>query len=195
MRVNNKKKIITISAFLIVGLFFSTYYIVNKKIEQRDLKYLNTLAEETNASKANEILKNDLKVDFYTENTKDKVTTIKALIDEYKIDKNNVTENELAKAVSKDGYKLSSRSSEGIIFKRDSKDSLEKNTYYIGEKDGYLAIYKTDDNGNLNIHKVYSDDISIDNFMEVDANKIKNYKYFNSKNLNEVEEKITELTT
>lgn len=194
MRVN-KKKIITISAFLIVGLFFSTYYIVNKKIEQRDLKYLNTLAEETNASKANEILKNDLKVDFYTENTKDKVTTIKALIDEYKIDKNNVTENELAKAVSKDGYKLSSRSSEGIIFKRDSKDSLEKNTYYIGEKDGYLAIYKTDDNGNLNIHKVYSDDISIDNFMEVDANKIKNYKYFNSKNLNEVEEKITELTT
>lgn len=195
MRVNNKKKIITISAFLIVGLFFSTYYIVNKKIEQRDLKYLNTLAEETNASKANEILKNDLKVDFYTENTKDKVTTIKALIDEYKIDKNNVTENELAKAVSKDGYKLSSRSSEGIIFKRDSKDSLEKNTYYIGEKDGYLAIYKTDDKGNLNIHKVYSDDISIDNFMEVDANKIKNYKYFNSKNLNEVEEKITELTT
>lgn len=195
MRVNNKKKIITISAFLIVGLFFSTYYIANKKIEQRDLKYLNTLAEETNASKANEILKNDLKVDFYTENTKDKVTTIKALIDEYKIDKNNVTENELAKAVSKDGYKLSSRSSEGIIFKRDSKDSLEKNTYYIGEKDGYLAIYKTDDNGNLNIHKVYSDDISIDNFMEVDANKIKNYKYFNSKNLNEVEEKITELTT
>ena len=194
MRVN-KKKFITISAFLIVGLFFSTYYIVNKKIEQRDLKYLNTLAEETNVSKANEILKNDLKVAFYTENTKDKVTTIKALIDEYKIDKNNVTENELAKAVSKDGYKLSSRSSEGIIFKRDSKDSLEKNTYYIGEKDGYLAIYKTDDNGNLNIHKVYSDDISIDNFMEVDANKIKNYKYFNSKNLNEVEEKITELTT
>ena len=173
MRVN-KKKVITISAFLIVGLFFSTYYIVNKKIEQRDLKYLNTLAEETNASKANVILKNDLKVAFYTENSKDKVTTIKALIDEYKI---------------------SSRSSEGIIFKRDSKDSLEKNTYYIGEKDGYLAIYKTDDNGNLNIHKVYSDDISIDNFMEVDANKIKNYKYFNSKNLNEVEEKITELTT
>lgn len=194
MRVN-KKKFITISAFLIVGLFFSTYYIVNKKIEQRDLKYLNTLVEETNASKANEILKNDLKVAFYTENIKDKVTTIKALIDEYKIDKNNVTESELAKAVSKDGYKLSSRSSEGIIFKRDSKDSLEKNTYYIGEKDGYLAIYKTDDNGNLNIHKVYSDDISIDNFMEVDANKIKNYKYFNSKNLNEVEEKITELTT
>lgn len=194
MRVN-KKKFITISAFLIVGLFFSTYYIVNKKIEQRDLKYLNTLVEETNASKANEILKNDLKVSFYTENTKDKVTTIKALIDEYKIDKNTVTENELAKAVSKDGYKLSSRSSEGIIFRRDSKDSLEKNTYYIGEKDGYLAIYKTDDNGNLNIHKVYSDDISIDNFMEVDANKIKNYKYFNSKNLNEVEEKITELTT
>lgn len=194
MRVN-KKKFITISAFLIVGLFFSTYYIVNKKIEQRDLKYLNTLVEETNARKANEILKNDLKVVFYTENTKDKVTTIKALIDEYKIDKNNVTENELAKAVSKDGYKLSSRSNEGIIFRRDSKDSLEKNTYYIGEKDGYLAIYKTDDNGNLNIHKVYSDDISIDNFMEVDANKIKNYKYFNSKNLNEVEEKITELTT
>lgn len=194
MRVN-KKKFITISAFLIVGLFFSTYYIVNKKIEQRNLKYLNTLAEETNANKSNEILKNDLKVSFYTDNTKDKVTTIKALIDEYKIDKNNMTENELAKAVSKDGYKLSSRSSEGIIFKRDAKDSLEKNTYYIGEKDGYLAIYKTDDNGNLNIHKVYSDDISIDNFMEVDANKIKNYKYFNSKNLNEVEEKITELTT
>ena len=59
MRVN-KKKFITISAFLIVGLFFSTYYIVNKKIEQRDLKYLNTLAEETNANKSNEILKNDL---------------------------------------------------------------------------------------------------------------------------------------
>ncbi|MEG0238049.1 MAG: hypothetical protein RR628_00405 [Clostridium sp.] len=192
---DNKKKYIAISAFGIVGLFFLTYYVVTSKIESRNLEYLNTVAEETSANKSNEVLKDDLKVSFYTDNSKDKVTTIKGVVDEYKIADKKATEATISSAVASKGYKMLSKSDEGIIFKREAKDSLEKNTYYIGEKDGYLAIYKTDDKGNMNVHKVYSDYHGIDNLRENDIDKIKNYQYFNSTDLSKVEEMITELTT
>ena len=68
---------------------------------------------------------------------------------------------------------------------------LEKNKYYIGEKDGYIAIFKTGEDGRAFIEK--PEDVStkkIEDLPEVDRNKIKNFeKKYDTRE--ECEENIT----
>ena len=72
--------------------------------------------------------------------------------------------------------------------------SVKPNKYYIGEKDGFLAIYKTDKDGTLlieNSEDVYSDNKKVDNLREIDKNKIKNFEFeYDSKE--DAEESLSE---
>ena len=57
---------------------------------------------------------------------------------------------------------------------------LQPNKYYLGEKDGYFAIYKTDDSGNLTIEEsedVYTNNRPISFLHGDDLEAIKNFKY------------------
>ena len=62
-----------------------------------------------------------------------------------------MTESELIKLLEKQGYVLDVNANNEFMFKKDATKTLEANKYYIGDKDGYLAIYKTDKDGNLKI--------------------------------------------
>lgn len=191
----NKKIYFTIFIIAIIGLFFTTYYLVSDSIKNRDLNNQSaSAAEETVASKGERALKEDLKVSFYTGETRDKTTTVSEILKELNMEK-NLTEEILSKSVLSSGYKLADKSDDMFIYKREKEDTLKPNTYYIGESDGYLAIYKTDDKGTIKKEKVYSEDTPIDMLRDIDVNKLKNYKYFNSANLEDVENKITELIT
>ncbi len=191
----NKKIYFTIFIVAIIGLFFTTYYLVSDSIRNRDLNNQSaSSAEETVASKGERALKEDLKVSFYTGETRDKTTTVSAILKELNIGK-YLTEEILSKSVLSSGYKLVDKSDDMFVYKREKEDTLKPNTYYIGESDGYLAIYKTDDKGTIKREKVYSEDTPIDMLRDIDVNKLKNYKYFNSTNLEDVENKITELIT
>ena len=67
-----------------------------------------------------------------------------------------------------------------MTYKRDVSKSIKPNKYYIGEKDGFLAIYKTDNDGTLlieNSEDVYSNNKKVDNLRESDKNKIKNFEF------------------
>ncbi|SJU64189.1 Uncharacterised protein [Clostridioides difficile] len=81
------------------------------------------------------------------------------------------------------------------MFKRDTSNALEPNKYYIGEKDGYLAIYQTDEKGNASIKNsedVFLDNKPIENLRDVDKSKIKNFELkYNTKD--EAEESVSEL--
>lgn len=191
----NKKFYFVMFIMGIIGLFFTTYYFVSESIENRNLNnQFESTAEETVANQGERALREDLKVSFYTGETRDKTTTVSELLKELNIEK-NLTEEILSKAVLSDGYKLANKSDDTFVYKREKEDSLKPNTYYIGESDGYLAIYKTDDKGTIKKEKVYSEDTPIDMLRDIDVNKLKNYKYFNSTKLEDVENKITELIT
>lgn len=191
----NKKIYFIIFIFAIIGLFFTTYYLVSDSIKNRDLNNQSAnAAEETVASKGERALKEELKVSFYTGETRDKITTVSELLKEMNVGK-YLTEEVLSKSVLTNGYKLVDKSDDMFVYKREKEDTLKPNTYYIGESDGYLAIYKTDDKGTIKKEKVYSEDTPIDMLRDIDINKLKSYKYFNSTNLEEVENKITELIT
>lgn len=197
-----KRKIYLSIVFLgIIILFSGTYYLTSKSIKNRELEKQNSMqVEEVNSSSIakGRTLRDDLIISFYTNEKRDKTTTVKELIKINNL-KDGLTEELLTKQALKDGYELVEKSNDRFIYRRNSQDKVssdfEKDTYYIGESDGYLAIYKADNNGELKKEKVYSDEMSIDMFRDTDAEKIKNFKYFSSKNIEEVENKIMELIT
>lgn len=194
----SKKFYFSILSLGLIGLFGATYYITSKGIQNRELDKQKESVTEVSSTTGGRSLKEDLIVSFYTGESRDKTTTVKEIMKQSNIT-SGLTEEELSKSALKDGYELVEKSNDRFIYKRNKenskKTSLEPNMYYIGESDGYLAIYKADKDGNLSLEKVYSDDTPIDMFRDGDVNKIKNYTYFSSKNLEEVENKITELTT
>ena len=76
------------------------------------------------------------------------------------------------------GYSLESETGSEYIYKRDVKDSAEANKYYIKEYDGYLAIFKCDEEGNLFIEDkdkdVYRNSIKFKDLPEGDKEMINN---------------------
>ena len=200
--MKHKRKIYLSIVFLgIIILFSGTYYLTSKSIKNRELEKQNSMqVEEVNSSSIakGRTLRDDLIISFYTNEKRDKTTTVKELIKINNL-KDGLTEELLTKQAFKDGYELVEKSNDRFIYRRNSQDKVssdfEKDTYYIGESDGYLAIYKADNNGELKKEKVYSDEMSIDMFRDTDAEEIKNFKYFSSKNIEEVENKIMELIT
>lgn len=79
------------------------------------------------------------------------------------------------------GYNLEELQDKKVVFSKDGTTNvLQPNKYYIGEKDGYFAIYKTDSEGNLTIESeddVYRDSRAIDFLKGEDLNDIKNLKH------------------
>lgn len=200
--MKHKRKIYLSILFLgIIILFSGTYYLTSKSIKNRELEKQNSMqVEEVNSSSIakGRTLRDDLIISFYTNEKRDKTTTVSELIKINNL-KDGLTEELLTKQALKDGYELVEKSNDRFIYRRNSQEKVsgnfEKDTYYIGESDGYLAIYKADNNGELKKEKVYSDEMSIEMFRDTDAEKIKNFKYFSSKNIEEVENKIMELIT
>lgn len=197
-----KRKIYLIILLLgIIILFSSTYYLTSKSIKNRELQKQNSIqVEEVNSSGVvdGRNLRDDLIISFYTNEKRDRTTTVSDLIKANDL-KSGLTEEALTKQALKEGYELVEKSDERFIYRRNKEEKESKNfeagTYYIGENDGYLAIYKADNEGNLKKEKVYEDEMSIEMFRESDSEKIKNFNYFNSKNIEEVENKIMELIT
>lgn len=90
------------------------------------------------------------------------------------------TKNELEQTFSSDGYKVSSMSEKEVVLVREF-DKYEPNKYVLGIKDGYIAIFKTDKEGNMFIQDERRDitDIKTDKLKDEDIKLLTNGdKYF-----------------
>jgi hypothetical protein len=174
----------------LVIIFFITYYLSDKYIANKNIK--NNAVEASEMNKNNE-LNNNTKIYLFSGNNKEKESTIADLKKELNID-GNLTKSELSKALSEKGYVLELNSNGEMTYKRNISKAVKPNKYYIGEKDGFLAIYKTDKDGILaieNSEDVYSNNKKVDSLREGDKQKIKNFEFeYNSKD--EAEEGISE---
>lgn len=106
----------------------------------------------------------------------------------------DINEQFIVNFFESNGYNLESLEDEKVVFVKESTTSvLKPNKYYIGEKDGYFAIYKTDAEGNLSIESdddVFKNNRSISFLKGKDLEEIKNFKhYYDTK-----EEAIEKLT-
>lgn len=186
----NKKKLFISMTVTLVLIFSITYYLSDKYIANKNAKNNAVIASEIKKSSE---LSDSTKIYLFAGKNKEKESTLADLKKELNID-GNLTIPDLSKALKNRGYVLELESNGEMTYKRDISKSVKPNKYYIGEKDGFLAIYKTDNDGTLlieNSEDVYSDNKKVENLREPDKNKIRNFEFeYNSKE--DAEESLSE---
>ncbi|CUN98396.1 hypothetical protein [Sarcina ventriculi] len=170
------KKNIALLSIALGALFFAGSYTVSYFYNREKIHEANAEIEN---EKQSIVLKDSYKIvltkrtvddDIIVENNFD-VKTIKKELDVRELNVEQVVE-----LYKQKGYSVSSTDDYQMIFER-AVGTLEPNKYYIGDKDGYIAIYKSDVNGIPVIEN--EDDITqreVSLLMEIDQNMIRNYE-------------------
>ena len=177
MVINNKRRIFVIMTIILAIIFSLTYYLCDKYITKPITEKENATVVNNNDS--NRDLPDETKVCPYSGDIKEDELSLGELKKQLNIS-DDLNESELSKELRDKGYVLVLTSDKELTFKRDPSQTVKPNKYYIGEKDGYLAIYKTDENGTLLIEKdedVYRDSKKIDSLTPADITKIKNFEF------------------
>ncbi|MFT8350813.1 hypothetical protein [Clostridium saccharoperbutylacetonicum] len=186
----NKKKLFIWMVIILALIFSITYYFSNKYITNKNTQNNSVRASETDKSQE---LSDNLKICLVSGEKKEKVLTLAELKKELNLD-SNLTEAELSKELKNKGYVLEVQENGEMTYKKDNSKSVKPNKYYIGEKDGYLAIYKTNENGTLlieNSNDVYTNSKKIESLNDIDKNKIENFELeYNTKD--DAEENLSE---
>ncbi len=171
----NKKKLFISILITLVLIFSITYYLSNKYLSNKTPKDNSVVASQVDK---NGELNDDTKIYLFSGKMKEKELTLAELKKELNLDE-NLTIAELSKELKDKGYALEIESNGEMTYRKDDSKALKPNKYYIGEKDGFLAIYKTDENGALlieNSNDVYSNSKKVDTLSDIDKNKIKNFE-------------------
>lgn len=170
------KKNIALLSIALGALFFAGSYTVSYFYNREKIHEANAEIEN---EKQSIVLKDSYKIvltkrtvddDIIVENNFD-VKTIKKELDVRELNVEQVVE-----LYKQKGYSVSSTDDYQMIFER-AVGTLEPNKYYIGDKDGYIAIYKSDVTGIPVIEN--EDDITqreVSLLMEIDQNMIRNYE-------------------
>lgn len=163
--------------FLLAIIFCSTYFLTLNLFK-------NDSVENQSVYSNNNYLSNDIFITLKTKDVTDIVDKLSNLKLKFNLN-NDLTETDLIKELSKKGYTLSNKTNKELIFTRtDIANEFKPNMYYIGEENGYICFFKTDENGEIiNSEKiVYSDSKPISMLPEIDQEYIKSNKlYFENK--------------
>ena len=176
---NKKISILSgIIVFAVVVSFFGAYIISDRLINP---KYSQEKEDDEKTVYNNsKILSDDMMVVLMNEGVVEKEQSILEFKKENSI-VSDINQQFVVNFYEANGYNLESLEDDKVVFVKEGTTSvLQPNKYYLGEKDGYFAIYKTDDSGNLTIEEsedVYINDPSISFLHGDDLEAIKNFKY------------------
>lgn len=188
--MKNKKYMILFMAATLVIIFSLSYYLTDRYISSKKIKGNAVTASETYKARN---INDSTKIYLFSGENKEKELTIAELKKELNIE-GDLTQGELAKLLKNKGYILEVESNGEMKYRKDISNSIKPNKYYIGEKDGYLAIYKTNNDGTLIIENngdVYSSSKKVNTLRESDRNKIKDFEFqFDTKE--DAEESLSE---
>lgn len=174
--IKNNKGIKTI-AFILLGIFvFSTGYFLSYNYNLKKVQEVNGSSIKKEANN----IKNPNTTVLFARRTLDDAVVIdyKTTIGEI-TKKEGITDDEVEAMVEEmalEGYELVSSENGEMVFLNDM-NILEAGKYYIGEKDGYIAMFKADSKGVPTIEK--PEDVStkkIEDLPEVDRDKIINFE-------------------
>lgn len=172
-RIRNK---VTLFIVLLIVCFFSTYFIVDRLTNSKN-KDVNDNQSKTTVYNTNS-LSDDMKIILKVDGIVETSETLK----EFKLDNNidNVNEQFLVDYYASKGYSVESLSEKKVVLNKDEEVILEPNKYYLGEKDGYFAIYKSDENGKVFIEDesdVYRSSKMVNTIPKEDQDDIKSFKF------------------
>lgn len=185
--MDNRKKRTCILAFLTVAIFSLSYYICINKLKITSIKnnryVINSNEESERGSLAansnnDTIVSKNSTIVFKVQYNKsgeivlEKEEAVGNLVGKSKNDVDEIYKN--------DGYMVESISSLQVVLMK-KVDKYVPNKYVLGIKDGYIAIYKTDKDGNMFIENEKRDitDIKTDRLKQADIQLLnKGDKYF-----------------
>lgn len=173
-RIRNK---VTLFIVLLIVCFFSTYFIVDRLTNSKN-KDVNDNQSKTIVYNNTNSLSDDMKIILKVDGIVETSETLK----EFKLDNNidNVNEQFLVDYYASKGYSVESLSEKKVVLNKDEEVILEPNKYYLGEKDGYFAIYKSDENGKVFIEDesdVYRSSKMVNTIPKDDQEAIKSFKF------------------
>lgn len=193
----NKRKLISViilSSLFLVLVFAGTYvgvskYIHNKyKVEQEQVK------EEQLLNEKDKSLKDSITLIFKNNDKVEKSMKLKDYKSENSIT-GDINREELLNTLENKNYSLEKEGEEQMVFSRSTVKKLTPNSYYLGEKDGYFAIYKADSSGKPTIEDeskdVFKNYKMVKELSDLDQEKIVNFEFsFTTKE--DAEEKLSE---
>jgi len=193
----NKRKLISViilSSLFLVLVFAGTYvgvskYIHNKyKVEQEQIK------EEQLLNEKDKSLKDSITLIFKNNDKVEKSMKLKDYKSENSIT-GDINREELLNKLENKNYSLEKEGEEQMVFSRSTVKKLTPNSYYLGEKDGYFAIYKADSTGKPTIEDeskdVFKNYKMVKELSDLDQEKIVNFEFsFTTKE--DAEEKLSE---
>lgn len=188
----NKKLVIVIYVALLITVFASSYmvsYVYNTLEVRKTNTSANEESSEKEVSKLNDT--SNVVLTRITLNDKVSIDYTGNIADLKKsIGNKEMTSDELEKHLQKSGYKLTSNNNNELVFEK-VEGKLEPNKYYIGSKNGYIAIYKSDENGIVKVEK--DEDVTtkkVDDLPERDRQTINNFER-KFENKEDCEEELT----
>lgn len=168
---------VTLFIVLLIVCFFSTYFIVDRLTNSK-YKDVSDNQSKTIVYNNTNSLSDDMKIILKVDGIVETSETLK----EFKLDNNidNVNEQFLIDYYASKGYSVESLSEKKVVLNKDEEVILEPNKYYLGEKDGYFAIYKSDENGKVFIEDesdVYRSSKMVNTIPKDDQEAIKSFKF------------------
>ena len=137
------KKISILSGIIVLAVvicFFGTYFFTGKLLNKDNLNNQND--DKTVYNNSN-VLDDGIIVVLMNQGVVEKEQSISDFKKENSI-VNDINEQFLVNFYEANGYNLESLEDSKLVFVKDGTTSvLLPNKYYLGEKDGYFAIYKT----------------------------------------------------
>ena len=176
----NKKRIrnrVNLFIVLLIVCFFSTYFIVDRLTNSK-YKDVSDNQSKTAVYNNTNLLSDDMKIILKVDGIVETSETLKEFKLDNKID--NVNEQFLVDYYASKGYSVESLSEKKVVLNKDEEVILEPNKYYLGEKDGYFAIYKSDENGKVFIEDesdVYRSSKMVNTIPKDDQEAIKSFKF------------------
>lgn len=173
-----KKVYLIVGVVVLLGMCFSISYLITDWITNpKD----NTSVEDKTVYNSTDLLDDTVKISIINENNIDKEQTIKEFKEENNIEV-GVNQQFVIDFLEDSGYTLETINNNKITFKKENKDNMFiANKYYLGEKDGYFAIYKTDDTGKLYIESesdVFTDYKKVNTIPIAAEEEIKTFKHY-----------------
>lgn len=193
----NKRKlfsVIILGSLFLVLLFAGTYIGTAKYINYKNQKEQEKLQEEKVLNEKDKSLKDSLTLIFKENDKVEKSMNLKDFKSKNSIS-GDLDREELLNTLEDENYSLEKEGEDQMVFSRSTVKKLTPNNYYLGEKDGYFAIFKADSSGNPTIENesqdVFKDYKMVKELSELDQEKIKNFD-FSFKTKEDAEEKISE---
>lgn len=139
-----KKIYFGVGVVVLMGMCFSLSYLITDWITNP--KY-DAFIEDRTVYNSTDVLEDTTTIALISGDNIDKEQSLKEFKEENNIQV-DVNQQFLIDFLDDSGYKLEALDNNKIVFKKENSENiLVANKYYLGEKDGYFAIYKTDENG------------------------------------------------